>query len=235
MTERRRRVRPRSQKVTLSVAAFIDVAVGLLQREGAGAITLRRVAAELQTGPASVYGHVSTMQELHELVLDRMLGTVDLRADLADEPRSRVEGILDSYATMLLDHRGLADLASGFIPHGENALALAEAVIGSLLRLGLSPGRAAWGYDLLMLRMTAAAAEQDRWRDLDGPKTDAAAAFRDADPLRYPNISRVRGHLFSGGRARSAWAVEAILAGIAHAPDPAERMSRGGPPEFSGP
>ena len=221
MPQRQRRIRTRSQKATLSLAAFTDAAVGLLEREGAQSITLRRVARELQTGPASVYGHVDTMQDLHSSVLDRMLGTVDLHTDLVDLPRRRIEAVLDSYATMLLDHRGLADLASGLIPYGENALVLADTVVGCLLQLGLSPGRAAWGYDLLMLRMTAAAAEQDRWRDLDGPKARAAAAYLQADPLRHPSISRVQDHLFSGGRARSQWAVAAILAGIADAPDPA--------------
>lgn len=220
MTERRRRVRTRPDKQTLTRDAFIDVAVQLLVREGAHAITLRRLAAELDTGPASLYGHVGTVQELHTLVLDRVLGAVALHPELEQHPQRRVEAALDSYATVLLAHRGLAELTSGLIPHGPNTFALTDTVVGCLLQLGLSAGRAAWGYDLLMLRMTAAAAEQDRRRDLDEPKARAANAYQQIDPTRYPNIAAVHHHLFTGGQSRTTWAIRAILAGLAAVPDP---------------
>ena len=220
MTERRRRVRTRADKVTLSRDAFTDVAVRLLEHQGAHAITLRRLAAELDTGPASLYGHVGTMQELHALVLDRVLGAVDLHPELQHDPHRRVEAVVDSYAVVLLAHRGLAELTSGLIAHGPNTFALTDTVVGCLLQLGLSPGRAAWGYDLLILRMTAAAAEQDRRRDLHEPKTRAADAYQQIDPAQYPNIAAVHDHLFTGGRSRTTWAIKTILAGLAAAPEP---------------
>jgi AcrR family transcriptional regulator len=41
-------------------------------------VTMRRLAQELDTGPASLYVYVANTDELHAAVLDEMLGEVDL-------------------------------------------------------------------------------------------------------------------------------------------------------------
>ncbi|MFC9222477.1 TetR family transcriptional regulator [Streptomyces hygroscopicus] len=42
--------------------AFTAAGLGLLEREDMEAVTLRRLAKELQTGPASLYAYVRTLQ-----------------------------------------------------------------------------------------------------------------------------------------------------------------------------
>jgi hypothetical protein len=53
MGERARKARSRPDKRPLSLEAFTDAALGPLER-GMKAVTLRRAATELQTGPASL-------------------------------------------------------------------------------------------------------------------------------------------------------------------------------------
>ncbi|MFI5831280.1 helix-turn-helix domain-containing protein [Streptomyces sp. NPDC051578] len=72
--------------------------MGALRREGLDAVTVRKVAAELGTGPASLYVHVSRREELLRLMHDAVIATVPLPglpgaprglACPADHPRDR--------------------------------------------------------------------------------------------------------------------------------------------------
>ncbi|MDX3349389.1 MULTISPECIES: TetR/AcrR family transcriptional regulator [Streptomyces] len=216
-----RRLRSRAAKEPLSLEAFTSAAIGLLEREGMGAVTLRRLARELQTGSASLYAYVRTVQELHALLLDRMLAAVDLHPHLADRPRERLEAVCSSYLRVLRRSEGLAQLAAGVLPYGDNAITLTDTVLGCLRDMGLSPARAAWGYDVLMLHLTAIAAEQDRRRTQKDPVGRAREAYDRAAADRYPHVAALRAELFSGTEAtRVTWAVEVVLAGIASAREP---------------
>ncbi|MFE9558320.1 hypothetical protein ACFYOD_33215 [Streptomyces sp. NPDC006703] len=93
MTEKQRRARTPAAKPSLSLEASTAVAHGLLERESMDAVALRRLAKDLQTGPASLYAYVRALQELHALVLDRVPANVDLHPRLDDDPRARLEAI----------------------------------------------------------------------------------------------------------------------------------------------
>jgi AcrR family transcriptional regulator len=217
-------MRSRTAKQPLSLEAFTAAAISLLEREGMDAVTLRRLARELQTGPASLYAYVRTVQELHALVLDRALAAVDLHPHLTDRPRERLEAICSSYLQVLMRHAGLGQLAAGVLPHGENAIALTDAVLGCLRDMGLAAVRAAWGYDVLMLHITAIAAEQDRRRAQKDSVGQACDAYELAAADRFPHVAALRAELFSGtGPARIAWAIDAVLTGIASAREPEAR------------
>jgi AcrR family transcriptional regulator len=214
-------MRSRPAKEPLSLEAFTTAALGLLEREGMDAVTLRRLAKDLQTGPASLYAYVRNVQELHALVLDRVLAAVELHPAATQGPRERLEAICASYLSVLLQHDGLGQLAAGVLPYGENAIALTDAALECLRGMGLSAMRAAWGYDLLMLHVAAIAAEQDRRRAQSDPVGQAREAYEHADLDRYPQIDALREELFSGTVAtRNAWAFDALLAGLAAAREP---------------
>ncbi len=64
---RARRRRP------LSLDAIVDVALRIVDEEGTEAVSMRRVAAEFDTGPASLYAYVANKDELLRCVLDRII------------------------------------------------------------------------------------------------------------------------------------------------------------------
>lgn len=72
--------RERPAKPALSRAGIIATAVALMRAEGLEKVTMRRLAQELDTGPASLYVYVRNTAELHAAVLDELLGSVDLGA-----------------------------------------------------------------------------------------------------------------------------------------------------------
>lgn len=115
--------------------------------EGLQRVTMRRLAQELDTGPASLYVYVAGTAELHAAILEELLGAVDL-APVADEGdwRDRLAQVLLSYTRVLFDHPGLAQSALVARPVGPNYLALVENVLALLHRGGVPDGQAAWGW-----------------------------------------------------------------------------------------
>src|ERR1700743_2792992 len=64
--------RPRREPI--SKEAIVTAAIGLLDREGLAALSMRRLAEELGTGAASLYWHVGSKDGLLDLVLDEIIG-----------------------------------------------------------------------------------------------------------------------------------------------------------------
>ena len=69
---RQRSTRDRPAKAPLSVGAIVDAALAILKSDGLEAVTMRRVAAALDTGAASLYVYVSGREGLQLAMLDRV-------------------------------------------------------------------------------------------------------------------------------------------------------------------
>ena len=94
-----RRARP--AKSPLSQEAIVATALDLLSREGMAGLSLRKVAAALDTGAASLYVYVANLDELHALVLDRVLGKVVTPPERDGDWRYRLKATLRSYSEAL--------------------------------------------------------------------------------------------------------------------------------------
>ncbi|WP_324783029.1 TetR/AcrR family transcriptional regulator [Streptomyces sp. H51] len=212
-TPRSRRERP--AKPALSRAGIVATAVAVLRAEGLQKVTMRRLAQELDTGPASLYVYVRNTAELHAAVLDELLGTVG-PAPAGGSWRERLRGVLTAYTAMLLEHPTLARSALTARPSGPNYLDLIETLLALLDEGGVPPAQAAWGVDLLLQLATATAAEhadeasEEDWDAL-------RAALHSASERDRPHIAALAGHLLSGGgpEDRMAWGFEVLIAGIA--------------------
>src|SRR6267154_655953 len=74
MTTRARPVvsrRERPAKPALTREGIVAAAVGVMQAEGLDRVTMRRLAQELDTGPASLYVYVRNTAELHAAMLEQ--------------------------------------------------------------------------------------------------------------------------------------------------------------------
>ncbi|MFK0192003.1 TetR/AcrR family transcriptional regulator [Kitasatospora sp. NPDC090308] len=235
---RSRRERP--AKPALTQAGIVAAAVRLMETEGLQRVTMRRLAQELDTGPASLYVYVANTAELHAAILEHHLGRVDLGAAAgagAAEPgtagdpgaaadpgrdwRGRLAAVLESYTAVLLEHPALAHSALLARPAGPHYLALVETLLTLLEEGGVPAGQAAWGVDTLLQVATATAAEHSA-------RTGAAAeaehgamvrALREADPSRYPKVAATAGELVSGRPTeRLAWTFRMLVNGVAATP-----------------
>ena len=65
-------------KKPITVDAIIETAFGIVEREGYDALTMRRVASALETGPASLYAHVVNKEDLDDLLIGRLCAEIEL-------------------------------------------------------------------------------------------------------------------------------------------------------------
>jgi AcrR family transcriptional regulator len=72
------RVPPRGRRPKLSREQLTATALRLADEEGIGALSMRRIAAELDVGTMSLYHYVRTKDELLTLVTDAVMGEVVL-------------------------------------------------------------------------------------------------------------------------------------------------------------
>ncbi|MEU0781146.1 TetR/AcrR family transcriptional regulator [Streptomyces sp. NPDC006173] len=228
--------RERPAKPALTRDGIVRTAVALMRAEGLQRVTMRRLAQELDTGPASLYVYVRNTGELHAAVLDDLLAGVDLSPVRGDgDWRDRLVRVLTSYTEVLFEHPGLARSALVARPCGERYLDLVEALL-SLLDEGGVPGpRAAWGIDALLQFATATAAEHAAGEkdpaDSEGEWVALSAAVRGASAERHPHIAELGTDLLSGpGEARLHWGLEVLINGVLHTPRPGASDVPGAPP-----
>jgi AcrR family transcriptional regulator len=219
---RSRRERP--SKPALTRAGIVAAAVEIMETEGLAKVTVRRLAQDLDTGPASLYVYFRNTAELHAAILDELLGTVPPPSAEGDW-RQRLEKVLTDYTVMLFQHPSLARSALVARPRGQHYLNLVESILALLDAGGVPPAQAAWGADLLLQFGTATAAEQStREESLDaGDEWDGLRqALRDAPAATHPHIAALAGPLMSGAPGqRLSWGFRMLINGIQSTPVPA--------------
>jgi AcrR family transcriptional regulator len=216
---RPRSTRDRPAKPPLSEQLIIDTALKILREEGLDAVTMRRVATELDTGPASLYVYIGGRDELRWAMLDRVAGNVPL-----DEPdparwREQVHALLTGWLRAMEAHPGIASVAVGNPPTTERTLQGGEYLLGVLLAGGITPRDAAWALDILPLITTAVAVESavhiERGHTEQATVARMDAAFSQLSPESFPNITAHVSLLTSGtGKERFTYAIDVFLDGL---------------------
>jgi AcrR family transcriptional regulator len=201
-------------KPPLSRDAIVGAALEILKRDGLEGMSLRKVAAALDTGPTSLYVYVESLDELRALVLDRALADVDTSSRKRDF-RARLRAVLESYVSVLMQGPGLAQLALSTIAAGPNALRLIERLLGILHEAEVDTATAAWAVDLILLYATAIAAEQTQRSDGRDALASLSRVIDAVSAEEFPRIFAAREPLRSGsGSERFGWALEVLLGGI---------------------
>jgi AcrR family transcriptional regulator len=218
---RSRRARP--AKAALTYEGIVATAVQVMKAEGLQRVTMRRLAQELDTGPASLYVYVANTAELHAAILEELLGAVDLTpVDGQGDWRDRLTQVLLSYLRVLFEHPSLAHSALVARPSGTNYLALVEAILALLHEGGVPDAQAAWGVDVLLQVATATAAEQSVRNEAVDARDDhdaLVAALLGVSAETHPRIAAIGADLFSGTpQQRMAWIFRAVINGAHNTP-----------------
>ncbi|AXK46554.1 TetR/AcrR family transcriptional regulator [Brachybacterium saurashtrense] len=211
--------RERPAKPALSREAIVEAALRVLERDGAEKLTIRRVADELDTGPASLYVYVKNVTVLHALLVDGLLADLDLTWD-GDEPwRERLHRLIADYIGLLTVHGNLARSAMFVWPEGPHYLSLIDVLLRLLRTAGLDEKSAAWGIDLLLQHASITAAEWAARSSGTGQEIgELAAALASADPERHSTLAAFGTATFTQGtpEERHRWALDTLLEGITH-------------------
>nr|WP_279672422.1 TetR/AcrR family transcriptional regulator [Flexivirga meconopsidis] len=221
------KTRAPKQRKPLSRDTIVAKALEILDAEGIEGVSMRRIAAELGTGPASLYAYVADKDELLAAVNELALS--ELAMPNLDQPwQDVVREWAQSTYDLFRRHRDLARLSFADIPTGARALDISEAILRSLIEGGVEVQDAAWLIDRMVLYVGADAVEGYLLQERFGA-TDAAAAevagrqwiadvkeyFAALPPDRYPMItSHLAPMMSGGGDARFEFGMELLIAGI---------------------
>jgi AcrR family transcriptional regulator len=128
-----RPARGRRSKPALSRDRIVAGTIALLDREGASALTMRKVAAELGVHATSLYWHVERREDLVDLAVDGILAEAAAGLPGADTPwDTAVKTTARRFYAALTAHAWAAELAGVRPLIGPNAVALSRRIIAAL-------------------------------------------------------------------------------------------------------
>jgi AcrR family transcriptional regulator len=186
---------------SLSREEIVRVAIAVADAEGPEAISMRRIARELDAGAMSLYWHVSAKEELLDLMLDGVQGEMEMPEPSGDW-RADLAAIARNQRTGLHRHRWVMDFLAGRPPMGPNSLRNAERGLAVLGGLGVDGAAAinilstvsTYVMGAVLRELQEARSEQDwtRQRDEVGRERfdEILAEYRDwvRKSGRYPHL-----------------------------------------------
>ncbi|MDL4819331.1 TetR/AcrR family transcriptional regulator [Actinomadura opuntiae] len=223
------RTAPRARrKQPITVDLIVDTALEIVAAEGYEALTMRRVATALKTGPASLYFHVVNKTDLDDLLIGR------LSAELAipePDPAAWREQIIDVCAQMrdqYLRYPGISRAALAVMPTNLETLRVSEGMLSILLAGGVPPQTAAWTCDALTLYVNAYSLETSLRMAQPGdteraegddawvlPRGELLSRFAALPDDQFPNTRRHAAELTAGtGHERFDFTLNLMLDGL---------------------
>jgi AcrR family transcriptional regulator len=197
-----RSTRDRPAKPPLSVDAVINAGLRILREEGLDAVSMRRVAAELDTGPASLYVYVKNRQDLLNQMFDAVVGEVDLsEAPDPERWREQLEHLMKDMRAALDRYPGIARVPLANIPTGPNAMRAADHSLGIVRAGGVDPRSAAWFVDVVSLFLNAASFERAIYEErgnFDEHQGQVMDFFGAVDASEFPNMAALMPMLTQG-------------------------------------
>jgi AcrR family transcriptional regulator len=219
----RKRRKTAPPKQPLSQDLIVGAALRLLRAEGLDAVSMRRVAQELDTGPASLYAHVSNKEELLDLMLDRIASEIRLPEPDPARWQEQIKEIAREARRVWTSYSDISRVSLGNIPTGPHLLAIAERQL-ALMRAGGVPDEvAALFIDRLALYVDGDAYEGSvylaRLKEGFDPETyfvQIRDYFAGLPADRFPNIvSMVDSLVAPGDDERFEFGLDLLVRGLA--------------------
>ena len=199
----------------LTREAVAQAALELLDREPLEALSMRRLAAELDVGTMTLYGYFRSKQELLDAVVDAAAATAIPDVLDAGGWRERLEQILVSLYRGLTRHPGIVRLRVDRPISSPAAMRVAEVALQLLEEAGLRRGEAVRAYRTLFVYTFGAAAFSQ-----GGPDTRARtrAALAELPDDEFPVVAAAVRDLTSvlDDESQFAHGLRLLLDGVEH-------------------
>jgi AcrR family transcriptional regulator len=215
--------RPRRRASPLTVDQVVDTALEVVAAEGYEALTMRRLATALDTGPASLYAHVVNKADLDELLIGRLCREVELPVPDPATWREQIRAVCAALRDRYLRYPGVSRAALAMVPTDLEVLRVNEGMLAILLAGGVAPRDAAWACDALLLYVSAYCLEVSIARARSGDE-DAAWVLDREELVRrfealpaatFPTVRRHAAELTAGeGHERFDFTVGLMIDGL---------------------
>lgn len=189
-------------RAPLSRDAIADAALAIVDAEGLDGLSMRRLAEELGTGPASLYAHVSGKPELLQLLIDRVAGEIEAPEPDPERWQEQLKEVARTMRATILRHRDIVRISIGRIPMGPNAVRYSERLLAILRAGGVPDQLAVAGFQLMFSVVNGFTMDETGEGGeppADQPPADEAAKMvRDymgsLPPERFPNLAQLADH-----------------------------------------
>ena len=135
MADNTTRTRPRG---SLSREQIINEALALLEQQGPGALSMRRLADRLGVAPNALYTHVRGKADLIDGLIDQVYAGLDLDPDPAGDWTQQLTTLSQAIRAYLLAHPAVVPYALQQPGLGPHSLRLGEAIYNVLRPAGFS-------------------------------------------------------------------------------------------------
>jgi AcrR family transcriptional regulator len=204
----------------ITVDGIVATALGIVATDGYPALTMRRVATALGTGPASLYAHVVNKEDLDDLLIGRLCAQIALPVPDPARWREQIIDVCASIRDQYLRYPGISQAALAVVPTNTETLRVNEGMLAILLAGDVDPQTAAWAVDALVLYVNAFCLETsliDRQVDQEGwgaSREELRDRFASL-PDTFPNSRRYATELTAGTALdRFAFTLTLIVGGL---------------------
>ena len=217
MVGERRVGRPRAGREKLTRGRIVEAALGVVDREGMGALSMRRLAGELGVDPMSIYHHLPGKEAVLAGVVERVYGQEMATPSGGGDWRERVRASAGALRGVTRAHPNLAlYVISTPAVAAPAALRAGEGLVAALAEGGFPPRTILRAVDLVVdyangFALGEAGGELGRPGEREGFQ-----AFLEARPAGdYPALRSV----YAGVTEREArsdfeWGLEVIIRGL---------------------
>jgi AcrR family transcriptional regulator len=174
---------------------IVDAAESVVAAGGIDALTMRRVASELDASPMAIYRHVADKDELLVLLLDRLAAELP-RPPLPADPRERVLAACRVMRHGLAQYPWVVEVLAGGDLIAPSILWLIEEIVAGLHACGLSRARCADGYRAIWQYTVGSLSVQrgiDEVAQLERPPY-VIGVLTSVDPEQLPALAALAPH-----------------------------------------
>ncbi|MFI1563262.1 TetR/AcrR family transcriptional regulator C-terminal domain-containing protein [Streptomyces sp. NPDC020490] len=207
----------------LTRQSLLAAALRVLEREGVGGLSMRKVAAELGVKAASLYWHVRNKEQLLDLLADELMADAEPPPRQGDW-REQLREYSLRYRRHLLGKRDSAKVVAGRLALGQNLLRLMEDQLDRLREAGFSDADAALANYLLgafvqgfvLQEQSPISASETEGASRSEVARAAADRLRGLPETTFPNLVALAGDLTTPSMDdRFAFGLERLLDGLA--------------------
>ncbi len=187
-----RQRKPRKKISPLKRETIVDAAAALIRREGAGALSVRRLAVQLNVSPMALYRHLEDKQDLLAAVLAQIISQNDVCAHKEKNWRAWMVETCVRMRLSLSENPEILPILSETDRMSALEMATFEGILSRLVELGLSEEQAAKVFHMTVsFTFGSLAFDQFKTRKLTGKSLPGKKELASA----YPTVAAAAKHL----------------------------------------
>ena len=197
MSESRSPSGARRVRRVLDTDLIIRAAIAIADQEDLAALTMRRLAHDLEVATMTVYGYFANKDQILDAMADSIMGGFDASVDAIDtSPRATFVSVTTAFMALLRAHPSVARLLTMRVTDSPVALdGSMEKVLDRFLRSGMDAPTAISAYGAMMRYAIGSVLYQlpRPWGDQesDDARSTRSDFYRSLDETRFPRLNEL--------------------------------------------